>query len=267
MIDGIRKVAGPMPVEHVVVDLSAEGGPANVLVVANETVIGEPLLDAIRARASRSPASFLIVSPQSELGMSGHPDAERRLRRALAALRGAGIDTHGQVAHPDPYTATMQAVQDERVDEIIISTFPGQRSGWLRKDVVERIKAGTGLPVEHVVSEPEPAPERASDAHAEAHEHHGPPAANVSSRVDARVLGMLLFIASEIMLFGSFFTAYFFVRVVNNAPHWPPERLPPPGLRRRDQLGDPGHVELHDALGADRRSSAATAPGSRPGWC
>ena len=56
-----------------------------------------------------------------------------------------------------------------------------------------------------------------------AHEHHGPPAANVSSRIDARVLGMLLFIASEIMLFGSFFTAYFFVRVVNNPPHWPPE--------------------------------------------
>jgi cytochrome c oxidase subunit 3 len=62
-------------------------------------------------------------------------------------------------------------------------------------------------------------------AHAEAHggDHHGPPAANVSSRVDARVLGMLLFIGSEIMLFGSFFTAYFFVRVVNNPPHWPPE--------------------------------------------
>jgi cytochrome c oxidase subunit III len=60
-------------------------------------------------------------------------------------------------------------------------------------------------------------------AHAEAHEHHGPPAANVSSRVDARVLGMFMFIASEIMLFGSFFTAYFFVRVVNNPPEWPPE--------------------------------------------
>jgi len=60
-------------------------------------------------------------------------------------------------------------------------------------------------------------------SHAEAaHEHHGPPAANVSSRVSARVLGMLLFIASEIMLFGSFFTAYFFVRVVNNPPAWPP---------------------------------------------
>jgi cytochrome c oxidase subunit 3 len=32
---------------------------------------------------------------------------------------------------------------------------------------------------------------------------------------------MLLFIASEVMLFGSFFTAYFFVRVVNGYP-WPP---------------------------------------------
>jgi cytochrome c oxidase subunit 3 len=57
-------------------------------------------------------------------------------------------------------------------------------------------------------------------AHA-AHEHHGPPPAHVSSRIDARVLGMLLFIGSEIMLFGSFFTAYFFVRVVNHYP-WPP---------------------------------------------
>ena len=58
-------------------------------------------------------------------------------------------------------------------------------------------------------------------AHAEA--HHGPPVANQSSRVDSSTLGMLLFIASEIMLFGSFFTIYFFVRVVNDAPTWPPE--------------------------------------------
>jgi cytochrome c oxidase subunit 3 len=65
-------------------------------------------------------------------------------------------------------------------------------------------------------------------SHAEAlghHEHHGPPAAHQSSRVDARVLGMFLFIASEAMIFGSFFAAYFFVRVVNpEAPGtWPPE--------------------------------------------
>ena len=51
-------------------------------------------------------------------------------------------------------------------------------------------------------------------AHTAHDEHHGPPAANVSSRVEAQFLGMLLFIISEIMLFGAFFTAYFFVRVV-----------------------------------------------------
>jgi cytochrome c oxidase subunit 3 len=58
---------------------------------------------------------------------------------------------------------------------------------------------------------------------AEVHEHHGPPQAHQSSRVSPPVLGMFLFIASEVMLFGSFFTAYFFVRVVNDAPAWPPE--------------------------------------------
>ena len=62
-------------------------------------------------------------------------------------------------------------------------------------------------------------------AHAEhANEHHGPPIANQSSRIDAPVLGMFLFIASEAMLFGAFFTAYFFVRVVNpDATEWPLE--------------------------------------------
>jgi cytochrome c oxidase subunit 3 len=59
--------------------------------------------------------------------------------------------------------------------------------------------------------------------HAHGHdEHHGPPPANQSSRVEAQKLGMYLFIISEIMLFGAFFTAYFFIRVVNNA-EWPAE--------------------------------------------
>ena len=64
----------------------------------------------------------------------------------------------------------------------------------------------------------------AEPLHGQHDEHHGPPPANQSSRVDPRTLGMLLFIGSEIMLFGSFFAAYFFVRVVNpSAPYeWPP---------------------------------------------
>jgi cytochrome c oxidase subunit III len=61
-----------------------------------------------------------------------------------------------------------------------------------------------------------------ASGHAVAHdEHHGPPAANVSSRVEAQTLGMLLFIISEVMLFGAFFTAYFFIRVVGEAQWFP----------------------------------------------
>jgi cytochrome c oxidase subunit 3 len=69
--------------------------------------------------------------------------------------------------------------------------------------------------------------ESASVAVAHEPEHHGPPAAHHSSRVDAQFLGMLLFIISEVMLFGAFFTAYFFIRVADGAA-WPArgEELP-----------------------------------------
>jgi cytochrome c oxidase subunit 3 len=56
--------------------------------------------------------------------------------------------------------------------------------------------------------------------HAGTGEHHGPPAANASSRVNPSLLGMMLFIISEIMVFGAFFTAYFFIRVAQGDP-WP----------------------------------------------
>jgi hypothetical protein len=156
VVERIRRAAGGLPVEHVVVDLEREArAEANVLVVANETVLGDALLDTIRARAAKGPTSFLIISPQSDATASEHPEAERRLKRAMTLLRGEGLDVHGQIAHPDPFTAAMQAVQDERIDEIIISTFPGEkRSSWLRGDVVNRLRKSTGLPVEHVEVEP-----------------------------------------------------------------------------------------------------------------
>jgi hypothetical protein len=138
-------------VEHVVSDVARRTGEANVLVIANETVLGAPLLDRIRARAAEGPSAFLIVSPQSDPSAAAHPEAERRLREALSTLRAEGIEAHGQVAHPDPYTAAMQVVDDERVDEIIVSTFPGPRSGWLRRDLVERLRKDAGVPVDHVV--------------------------------------------------------------------------------------------------------------------
>jgi hypothetical protein len=153
LLDEIRRVAGPRPVEHVVADIGRDTGAANVLVVANETVLAQPLLDRIRTRAAEGPASFLFVCPQSDPLEAAHPEAERRLRAALSELRAAGIDAHGQIAHPDPFTAAMQAIHDERVDEVIVSTFPGERSGWLRRDLVGRLRAETKVPVEHVVAE------------------------------------------------------------------------------------------------------------------
>jgi hypothetical protein len=150
VVEDVERAAKGLPVRHVIVAGAGEAGEANVLVIANQTVVSAELLDRIRKRAAQSPASFLIVAPQSD--DEEHADADRRLRRALSVLRGEGIDAHGQVVHPDPYTAARQAIHDERVDELIVSTFPGERSGWLRRDLVERLRNDTKLPVEHVIS-------------------------------------------------------------------------------------------------------------------
>ena len=146
----MRRVAAHLPFHHAVVDVSAESGDKNVLVLANQTVLGEPLLERIRARAQEGNVSFLIISPQGDAEGS-YDDAEKRLLRAIGRLRGEGLDVHGHIAHPDPYTAAMHALHDERVDEIIVSTLPNERSGWLRRDLVSRLRNDAKVPVDHVV--------------------------------------------------------------------------------------------------------------------
>lgn len=156
VLDKVRSAAGDIPLEHVVVERAESDMDINVLVVANETVVGDALLDKIRERAAGGGVSFLIICPQSDPTKGEHPEAERRLRRALATLRADGIDAHGQVSHPDPYTAAVHAVRDERIDEVIVSTFPEERgSSWMRGDLIGKLKRETKLPVEHVVVQPE----------------------------------------------------------------------------------------------------------------
>jgi hypothetical protein len=152
VVDRIRGAVGETPVEHIVVDVEAETGKHNVLVIANETLLGRHLLDKIHERAALGPVSFLLVAPQSDPTEGSHPEAEARIKRALAELRGAGIDVHGQVAHPDPFSAVLEAMREERVDEIIVSTFAPEKSGWLRRDLIERLRSETNLPVEHVMA-------------------------------------------------------------------------------------------------------------------
>jgi hypothetical protein len=152
VLDKVQAVAGDIPVEHVIIERAGDDMETHVLVVANETVVGETLLEAIRERAERGPASFLIICPQSDPDQNEHPEAERRLRGALTTLRTEGIDAHGQVAHPDPFTAAVHAVRDESIDAIIVSTFPeAQGSSWLKGDLVGKLQRETKLPVEHVV--------------------------------------------------------------------------------------------------------------------
>ena len=128
VVEDIERAAGSIPVKHVVVE------PPDARTTDERARDREPdgRLGAPCSRRSASvrqagPARFLIVSPQSD--DEQHDDADRRLRLALTELRGEGIEAHGQVVHPDPYTAAKNVVHDERVDEIIVSTFPGERSG------------------------------------------------------------------------------------------------------------------------------------------
>jgi hypothetical protein len=151
LVDRARKSAGEIPVEHVVVDLDERRERASVLVVGSQTVVGEPVLDAVRERARQSPADFTVVVPADP------PGAEARVEQALRQFRQAGIEATGHVGDPDPVCAVVNAIRDEPVDEIIISTFPHARSGWLRRDVLGRIRKHTEVPIKHVVVESEEA--------------------------------------------------------------------------------------------------------------
>jgi cytochrome c oxidase subunit 3 len=93
--------------------------------------------------------------------------------------------------------------------------------------------------------------------HAEEHEHHGPPEAHDSSRIDRQTLGILLFIVSEIMLFGAFFASYFFLRVVVAPESWPPEpyELPVAVAGINTAILVSSSFTIHYALEAVRRGN------------
>jgi hypothetical protein len=147
LVERARKVTD-LPVEHVVVDLESPREREHVLVLANETIVGDRLLDVIRERAGTGPAEFTLVAPAETEG------AEERLARALALLQEAGIEASGHIGDQDPVTAALNVVYDEPVDEIIVSTLPRATSGWLRRGVVERIAEGSKRPVTHIEVEP-----------------------------------------------------------------------------------------------------------------
>ena len=154
LVDRVRR-ASHRPVEHVVVDLDTERDDVKrTLVVANQTVASPELLEVLRRKAEEEPRRFIVICPQAETNGDGsESDAAQRLAHTLKTLEDAGLDAIGQVVHPDPYTAIQNALQFYAPDDIVISTFPETRSGWLRTDLIGRVQTSTGKPVEHVVSE------------------------------------------------------------------------------------------------------------------
>jgi hypothetical protein len=157
LVDRLQR-ATRRPVEHVVVDLDAERDDVKrTLVVANETVDSRPLLDALKRKAAEEPRRFIVIAPQSGGNGDSEDDPHERLAHTLKELEDAGLQAIGQVADPDPFTAIQNALQFYAPDDIVISTFPETRSGWLRADLVGRVQASTGKPVEHVMAEEESA--------------------------------------------------------------------------------------------------------------
>jgi hypothetical protein len=158
LIQRIRNASG-LPVEHVVTDLEQEGLPFGVtLVIASRTSGGAELIEHLKAKAARGGRRlFIAVVPQQGRGGNAPREARARLAAMVDRLHADGLLGSGTIGDPDPYTATMSALELFRVDDLVISTLPDERSGWLRTNLIQRVRKATSIPVEHVVVDLKPA--------------------------------------------------------------------------------------------------------------
>jgi len=131
---------------------------ANILVLANETIGGEKLLNAIRERHAQGDAHFHVVVPATRprhgnviYDEAVRDSAQVRVDLALSFMHNEGIDGSGEVGDGDPLNAAKDAIADHGITEIIVSTLPAQYSGWMKRDLIEALESETGLPVTHVV--------------------------------------------------------------------------------------------------------------------
>jgi hypothetical protein len=152
LIERLEQATGK-PVKHVVVDLQRDGLPFGVtLVVANQTAAADELVERLRGLAEEGPRRFIVVVPQDSGQGNAAGEARRRLSQLLDSLDEAGIVAAGMIGDPDPYTATMNALQYFHLSEIVISTLPADQSKWVASKLIERVRDASNLPVEHVES-------------------------------------------------------------------------------------------------------------------
>jgi hypothetical protein len=155
LVERIENASG-LPVTHVEVDLESEALPFKVtLVLANKTSTGEELIEHLRAKAAGGEARlFIAVVPQIDGSGIAPREARARLAAMLDRLRADGLLSSGMIGDPDPYTAALSAMELFRVDDVVISTLPDERSGWMRANLIERVRGASSAPVEHVVVDP-----------------------------------------------------------------------------------------------------------------
>jgi Ca2+/Na+ antiporter len=137
------------------------GGPGErrILVIANETVGGDPLRKQIEERSSGYDTEVLVVSPALNSPIRhwasdedpAREEARRRLEASLERLRTNGIEASGEVGDADPLQAIEDAVRTFGPDEIIISTHPAGRSHWLERGVVAGARERFAVPITHVI--------------------------------------------------------------------------------------------------------------------
>jgi hypothetical protein len=163
LVERVRDATG-LPVTHVVNDIDSEGLPFHVtLAVANRTASGDELLNALQSKAEAFTHDdlrqlFIVVVPAEGGQGAAVQRARTRLKLVLDRLHVRGLFAAGMVGDPDPFTAISNALQNFRVDDIVISTFAETKSGWLRSDLIERVRRASGKEVDHVVHEDVPTP-------------------------------------------------------------------------------------------------------------
>jgi nucleotide-binding universal stress UspA family protein len=135
------------------------------LVVANQTLGGEHLTGKVKALLAEGPCHFHVLVPATvpadhAVYTEGQAEAiaQRRLDDALARFRDMGAEADGEVGDASPFEAIADVLRDEQFDAIVLSTLPIGASRWLKQDLPHRVERSFGLPVTHIVGEPEPAP-------------------------------------------------------------------------------------------------------------
>jgi hypothetical protein len=155
LVERVAEASG-IAVQHVISDLEEDSPPPNdtTLVVANRTASSAELTGHLAELAHEGGDEHLFIVVVPALGTDGRAAAaaQEHLTEVLDGLRGGGLLVAGLVGDPDPFTATMNALQFFRVSRVVISTLPETKSGWLRADLVERVRRYAACPVEHVVS-------------------------------------------------------------------------------------------------------------------